>query len=273
MNKLLIAIIFTLLTAPVVIAQVSISPTSIVIGQDRFGSVTIMNNSDRVQEVSVEFLDQIPGTDEMGNTRITEGSQDLPANMIQDWLRAFPRTFILNPGQRQTVRVVLRPPSNISDALYWKRVKIRSNPQTTAVGTQTESGVSTQINLIFEQTLSTFYRFGNPRMSVSVDNVRSINSETANTAIVYDYNLVGNAPFIGTITYEVVNQSGTVVAQGRSITSMFVNGSRLINLDSVLPNGTYKLRLSYVADRPDMQVAELVEMVPYTEDLQFEVRN
>lgn len=253
------------------VAQVSISPTTIFIGQDRFSSFTVINNSPNAQEVSIEFLNVVPTLADSGNTRNMQLEEALDARFLMgDWLRAFPRTFLLQAGQRQTVRLTLRPDSNIQDGVYFKRVSIKSNPQTAEVGTSSTTGIGTQINIIFDQVLSVVYRTGTVRASFALNGEPEVYTDENGYRIIAPVALTGNSFFIGTIQ-TTLRKNNEVVHESIVRTSQFANGKRPIGIprsEAITP-GEYQLELLFTNDRPDIPAANRIPMEPFR--LQFPV--
>ncbi len=114
-------------------AQVMIAPTMIYMDvREPFETFTVINQSDAPQEVSLEFEFGYPTSDEAGN-RVFEFGDSIAAESysLNEWIRAFPRQFILEPGNRQVVRLMVRAPSTLPEAVYWTRLATRSMDHTT----------------------------------------------------------------------------------------------------------------------------------------------
>lgn len=271
MKKIVGVLLLVGYLANIAIAQVSISPTTIFIGQDRFSSFTVINNSPNAQEVSIEFLNVVPTLADSGNTRNMQMEEALDARFLMgDWLRAFPRTFLLQAGQRQTVRLTLRPDSQIQDGVYFKRVSIKSNPQTAEVGSVTGTGIGTQINIIFDQVLSVVYRTGTVNASFALNGQPEIYTDENGYRIIAPIALTGNSFFIGTIQ-TTLRKNNDVVHESIVRTSQFANGNRPIGIprnENITP-GVYQLELLFTNDRPDIPAANRIPMEPFR--LQFPV--
>lgn len=252
-------------------AQVTIAPTTVFIDSDRFSSFVVSNNSNQAQEISIEFLDVVPtGNAEGLVTNVAAEEAPDTRYLMQDWLRAFPRVFVLEPGQRQTVRLTVRPPSDLASGGYFKRLVVRSNPQAVEIGEVISEGVGTQINIIFAQTISVVYRAGNARIGVEMDGNPTISENENEFRLLMPLKLTGNAPFIGTIAYSF-SSGNTVIYESLIRTSIFANGTRLISIPrQEIVSGNYNVKVEFNSQRPDIPSTNQLPMNPTT--FQFEVR-
>lgn len=251
-------------------AQVSISPTTVFIGNNNFGSFLVTNNSNQPQEIAVEFTFGYTVADSLGNITMMFNDSTALAQQksISDYVRSFPRSFTLAPGQRQTVRLTVRPPADFSDGTYWTRVKVRSTPQSAVIQQTEVGGVGTQINFIFEQVLGVYYTKGAFRTAVVPSNPTFAKTET-NTLLVYDVALTANSPFLGTIDAVVKDASGRTVFEEQQTTTIFESGKRnfQLPLDAITP-GNYTVTLSFSTNRRDIPSAEQIPMEAVTQTFQ-----
>lgn len=266
MMRFILCLVFFLLSTEIVLAQVTISPTAVFISQDRFGSFVVINNSAIAQEVSIDFVQTYPASDSLGNVSVRDASEKSEEfKLITDWMRSFPRTFVLEPGQRQTVRLTVRPESTLEDGTYWTRLKVISSPQAAEIGEVSTEQVATSIVIKFEQIISGFYKVGTVSTGINVSGVRFVPTDNGRM-IIYNYELLGNSPFIGTIDMDVLNSSGQSVHKSRVITSLYDNGSRNFTIPlEEAPSGNYSVVLSFTASRPDIPNADMIPMEPVTQ--------
>ena len=122
-------------------AAVAVSPVAVYISsRDRTGMLTLFNPGTRPEEIQVDFAYGYPTSDADGNVSVSvvdsvpEG--DPPA---VSWLRAFPRRLVLEPGQRQVMRIMVQPPAGLAEGEYWARALVRSRggqpPSSSSVAT------------------------------------------------------------------------------------------------------------------------------------------
>ncbi len=246
-------------------AQVTISPTTVFI-QNNFGSFIVINNSNTNQDIQVGFEFGYPEADSLGNVSLSRTDTTLALTKgIDSQIRAFPRAFTLAPGQRQTVRLTVRPENAQPNGVYWTRARITSTPQAGVItATEGNDAVATQLNFIFNQTIGVFYRKGDVAAGVAISNGRLIaNHDEANHLFVYRVEMTRTAPFLGRIQLLVFNSENREVFKDVQITSVYTNGMRNFNIpvDALAP-GTYTFRVVYEAERADVPRALNFPMEP-----------
>jgi hypothetical protein len=240
-------------------AQVTLSPTAIFF-ENNFASLVVINNSTIPQDILLEFVFGYPASDTLGNVSMSYAK---PENMaifdISEYVRAFPRALTLQPGQRQTVRLNIRPTATLPDQVYWTRLKVISTPQTTEIAPNTDQAVQTQLNFIFEQILGLYFRKGSVNAVARLSNMDVL--MTNNRRLIrYNVDMTGNAPFLGTISLQVTDANNRVVHNDSQLTSVFVNGIRNFELPATLPAGRYNVTVSMDPRRPDIPSAQLFPM-------------
>jgi hypothetical protein len=252
-------------------AQVTVSPTTMFF-ENNFSSFTVINNSPNSQDIIIDFSFGYPAADDSGEFRFLYGdSLELKNRDITPYVRAFPRSMTIQPGQRQTVRVNIRPPATLPDGVNWARLKVISSSQAAEIGTENTDAVSAQLNLVFEQIFSIYHIKGNAFIDMSVDDVRySINGDQR--LLIYDIRNVGNAPFVGSVTLEILESiSGRLVHSARSVTSIFLDESRYFTLPESLSPGTYKVIIQMTSRRPDIPERNSFQMTPVRKEFQMEI--
>ncbi len=251
-----------------VLAQVSIAPSTVFISdQTNIGTVYVSNRSDEPQEVSIEFAFGYPTSDENGNLIMTYDDQEaFERYAINNWVRAFPRSFVLGPRQQQTVRFQVRPQPQADDGVYWTRVKILANPQTPEIDLATdEEGIATRITFRFEQIIAAFYKKGNTTTGVNVKQVEVRHDENR-LMLLPHLQRTGNSPFIGSLTAKMYDTGGNLVKERQTTTTAYFEEIRRIELDTEgLEPGNYRVELTFETRRGDISPTDLVQAPPVTE--------
>lgn len=273
MKFFLSALAALLILSADLVAQVTISPTAVFISRDRFGSFVVINNSNLAQEVSIDFMQTYPSSDSLGNVMV-KNAMESPERfkLITDWIRSFPRTFVLESGQRQTVRLTVRPAGTLDDGTYWTRLKVTSNPRTQEIGDVPQDQVATAITIRFEQLISGFYKVGSVNTGITVNDIRHLKRDDSGLLLV-DYDLTGNSPFIGTIELKLTDTQGRTAYEGRVVTSLYEDGIRNFAVPAgELPAGTYNATATFLAQRPDIPQADVVPMETVVRTMQVRVQ-
>ncbi len=265
-NKFFYLLLLSLAYSFQVVAQVTIAPTNLYIDDsNRFGTYMVINGSNTPQEISVEFIYSYNKTDSLGNREyIYDDEASEKEHSIANSVKAFPKNFVLQPNQRQIVRIRVSSPSNTSDGTYWSRIKTTSMAQSPPVEIEADNQVSARIGVKFEQITSLFYKQGNVTTGIDIEKIRT--SFSNDSLIIYtDYDRVGNSPFLGTITSTLESSSGDVVAQSPISTTIHIGGTqRHIIKTEDIPSGTYKLTVEFATNRSDISPDNLVQMQPVT---------
>lgn len=270
MKRLITSIIlFVSLFTCSIQAQVTIAPTNLFLdNQARFGTYMVINGSNTPQEISIDFFFGYAATDEDGERQNISNDEDFKDSYsVADDVRAFPRNFILQPGQRQIVRLRLAPSNDLQDGTYWARIKTTSTPESPPIEVGSDDNVTARVGINIEQVTGLFYKNGEVTTGIEVDGIRtSIAGDNNERLIVLtDFRRTGNSPFLGSITTTLQNQSGETVAQGFRSTSLYFDGTQKEELQiSELPSGEYTIQVHFETRRSDISSTDLVQMQPVT---------
>lgn len=266
LRALFLALVFILSSVSVVYSQVSIAPVFVFMNDNNsFGSFVVMNGSNQNQEIAVDFVFGYSATDEAGNGfMVYDDSTAYAQYAATDWVRAFPRNFVLEPGQRQTVRITARPPQGIADGLYWTRIRTASNPQTPSIDELAVEGVRTQITFRFEQVTALFYKKGNVNTAIRLNNIRGERTENGFSALVDVYR-TGNSPFFGSAFITLRDSNNRVVAENAFPVSIYFDGTRRFTLPAELSTGDYTVNIRFESQRGDMPGQDVIPIEPVSQ--------
>ena len=251
-------------------AQVSIAPSTVFINdQTNIGTLYVSNRSDEPQEVSIDFAFGYPSSDADGNLIMKyEDSVAYAQYAINEWVRVFPRSFVLGPRQQQTVRFQVRPQPQAANGVYWTRVKILANPQVADIDIAAEEGITTRITFRFEQVIAAFYRKGDATTGLNITNVE-VRHENGRMVLLPNLQRTGNAPFIGTMTAKVYDGRGQLVKERQITTTAYFEEVRRLEIDTAdLQAGNYRVDLIFETRRGDMSPTDLVQAPTITETIQ-----
>ncbi|MBC8403506.1 MAG: hypothetical protein H8E14_18645 [Candidatus Marinimicrobia bacterium] len=270
--KISISVLLTsIILLSISLAQVTISPTSLFIdNQRRFETLLVLNSTEDPQEVTISYQFGYPVSDSYGNLTMNYGDTELgDAYSAADWIKGFPKSFVLEPGKRQVVRLTAKPPNNLADGTYWTRLKTVSTNLTPTVGEPQQEKITAQISFKFEQITGVFYKSGDVTTGLDITAVR--NEIVEQKLLVYaDLDKAGNSPYLGTMRVDIFNLSGKKVQEERIFISVYFDGTRRIETDiSELPAGRYSAKLTFIAERDDIPNENLVHVEPITESFKF----
>jgi len=262
--KKLLKLVLMLFLALETAAQVSLAPTTVFTDANGIGSLFVTNGSETPQEVNISFLFGYPGTDSLGNTSMVYLDTLKEAQFgLADRVRTFPRSFILAPGQQQTVRLQVRPDRTKAAGTYFTRVKVLSNAQTADIEQTNSAEIATQVTFQFEQVIAMFYKSGAVSTGLDLKNMeakvmsRSITVES-------DFMVEGNSPYLGSFNASLKDASGKVVHEQQQTVAMYFEGKRSFGIsvpEEVVP-GQYTLEVLFKTERSDIPSSDLVQAAP-----------
>ncbi|WP_421774909.1 hypothetical protein [Gracilimonas sp.] len=275
MKKLLLTVLLGVCTLSAGISQVTIAPTNLFVNDNsRFGTYMVINNSNENQEISVDFVFSYSALNEEGQRRIVEDdSISAEQYSIAENVRAFPQNFVLNPGQRQIVRLRIAAPNDLEDGTYWARIKTSATPEAPPVELEQTETVTASLGLIVEQVTGLYYKVGSVNTGITVNQIMPRVSDDGVLEVLTNYERTGNSPFLGSIITSLIDSQGNVVQQARSSTTLYFSGTHKqdISLGDVSP-GEYSIRVEFITQRNDVSSDEIVQMQPVSSTTKYTLR-
>lgn len=247
----LIGVLLAALAAPVF--SVSVSPMAVYIdNRSRTGSLTLYNPGSRPEEIQIEFAFGYPQSDADGNVTVPITPEAPPGEpSAVPWLSAFPRRLVLEPGQRQVVRVVARPPAGLAEGEYWARALVRSRGGQAPIESRA-GDVGVQIDVETVVVVAVNYRNGTMQTGLQVNSADA--ALAADSAIArIDLARTGNAAFLGRILVEALDGRGGVIASTEEVVAVYRTLSRRI----AVPTGMEAARVESVRFTLDTQRDDL----------------
>ena len=223
----------------------------------------VINNSNEPQEIEVEFFFGYSQTDNTGERRVIyNDSTAADKYSIVDYVRAFPQNFIVQPGQRQIVRLRINAPRDLSEGTHWARIKTSATPESPPVEIATNDAVSARVAITIEQVTGLFYKSGDVTTGIEIEDIRT-EIEDGQLIVLSDYLRKGNSPFLGSITVSLVDRSNKTVAESYISTSLYFDGTHKQLLDiSGLGAGNYTVKVDFRAQRSDIPESDIIKMEP-----------
>jgi hypothetical protein len=258
-------------------AQLSLAPTAVYLDKNGIGNLFITNNSGTPQEISINFQFGYSDQDENGVLFMQYAdSSNKKTWGLDPYIKAFPRTFILPPGQQQLVRLQLtRFPRTSPPGTYFTRLKVGSSGQIADIGAEAaDGGVATRINMRFEQVIVAFYKFGTVNTGLNIER-SDIKLDTSNIVTIDTwYRGTGNTPYLGSVTITIKAPNGQVIAQGKQTVAMYFTGKRRnrFKMEEKLAPGKYDVEMRFETSRNDIPTDDLVQAQAYTYRTSFQVR-
>ncbi|CAN5828411.1 hypothetical protein BH23GEM8_BH23GEM8_05500 [soil metagenome] len=258
-----------LLTAVVDTAEaVSVSPTALYIdSRTRTGVMTLHNPGSLPEEITIGFAFGYPISDANGLVSV-QLLDEAPAGepSAAEWMRVFPRRLILQPGQRQVIRVMVQPPADLPDGEYWARIIISSRGGQPPIE-QTDGNVSLQLNVETVLVMAANYRQGAVSAGVEITGASAQRTEDG-VSLELDMQRTGNAAALGRVLVELLDAQGSVVATTHEDIAVYRTMRRRLLL-AVPENasGPLGIRIRIVPEREDLPAASILNFASVTHSL------
>src|SRR5207245_2563844 len=129
------------------------------------------------------------------------------------WIQAFPRRLTVGPRERQTVRLLARPPAGLPDGEYWLRLVIAAQAGRVPItGVADTTAIQVGLTLEVRTIIGVNYRKGPVSTGVTLSQVTA---QIVGDSLITRSKLErrGNAAFIGMIRETLVDSTGAVHAQ------------------------------------------------------------
>lgn len=259
--------LFVVFLAKSAVAQVTISPTAVFLDKNsKVGSFYVSNPANSAVEVRLTFEFAYPGTDENGQIFLNyEDEEAQERYSLEPHLRAFPTTFVLQPDQRQTIRLVGRIPQNFDDGMYWTRMRVSSNQLTPPIGEVADGQVSAQVSFQIDQVTAVLVQHGDANTGLDIHNSEA-HIEDDRLIVLTDVERVGNAPFLGSVRTRILNTSNEEVDSRRSSTSVYFRNNQRVEFDaSNWPAGQYTVETTFESSRNDISSQHLLQIPEVSE--------
>jgi len=239
----------------------------------RSGTVTVYNPSSDPIEVSIGTLFGYPVTDSTGQfTLLTPEHPDSSLPSATGWVEAYPRRLSLAPRERQTVRLLGRPPASLSDGEYWTRLVVTAKGGTVPVtGLADTSAIRVGLTLEVRTILPVFYRKGLLQTGASISNVRTTVSGDS-LEIRARLERKGSAAFIGTLRGTLVDSTGSEVSRFATPLAVYFDVDPRFTMPLAHPRpGRYRLFLELATEREDLEPDILLQARPIRDSAEVRI--
>lgn len=247
-------------------AAVSVTPTALYIdSRTRTGVLTLHNPGPLPEEITIDFGYGFPQSDSAGNIRVDVTRTPAPGEpSALAWLRAFPRRLVLQPGQRQVVRVLVEPPPGLPEGEYWARVLISSKGGQPPIE-QRQGDQVLQLQVQTTLVIAANYRNGDVRTGLNVA-AASARREGGEVQLQLDLERTGNAAFLGSLRAELVDARGNVVGTVYDDLAVYRTMRRRLAIP-VPPDaaGPFEVRLSIDTERDDLPAGGALPAPPLSQ--------
>jgi hypothetical protein len=252
---------------------VLVAPHAVVMDhRTRSGSLNLYNPGDTPAEVTLSTFFGYPVTDSVGDFDLkTVERPDPSMPSAAGWIEAFPKRMLLKPKERQTVRLLARPPARLADGEYWARLAVAAKGGSVPVtGVDDSSGITVGLNLEVRTILPLQYRKGAVATSVRVSALTAA-VEGDSLAVRMRLQRMGTAAFIGTVRGSLADSAGTTLATFSGPVAVYYEMEPRFTAvlpGGRLPPGRYRLRAEVAAEREDLAPETLLPARPVRDSIE-----
>lgn len=259
-----LSLLFSLPT--VVMAQaILVAPQGVVLSnRERTGSIELYNPSQRASEITIRAVYGHPTTTPDGDLTLEIVEQpDANAPSAAGFVDAFPRRLILQPNQRQTIRLLARPPAGLADGEYWARLIIAAkDAEAQAPAAVDSTTVSVGLTLEVRTIIAVNYRSGAQQTGVQLGALTA-RAEGDSVVLRAPMQRTGTAAWIGLTTVKLLDANGKTVAAQTMQTAVYQSISPRFAFDRrALTPGQYRISIDLSTDRPDVTQSTLLRAPP-----------
>ena len=233
---------------------VTVSPTAVYISaRNPSALLTLINTGSRPEEIELSIGFGYPVSDTAGVLRVDIlDSAGAGEPSLTSFLRVFPRRLVLQPGQRQVVRVMVAMPASAADGEYWGRVLVKSRGGEPPIE-QSQGNVRMQLSLETTFATAVFFHKGDVKTGIAIP---AVDARRLGESVQFTLDLErqGNSAVLGRIRAELVNASGATIAEVEDVVAVYraVRRRFVLRTGAPLPAGAYTVRWVVDTERPDL---------------------
>ena len=216
--------------------------------QSPIATLLVMNRSTEPQEVTVDLRFGYSVMDSAGQRTMLYGDTIAGAAFSAvPFTRVFPRQFVLEPGQEQSVRFVIAPPADLPDGVYWTRISTSSVPRVPLVVEETP-----RVLIRVEHVTSLLYHRGSVSTGLQIGEL-DVRTDSTQLQLRVPVRRTGNGPFLGEFTFRIVNEAGEVIDTSTVLDGVYFDLVHTHTLERArLPAGRYRVEFTARPRRPDV---------------------
>jgi P pilus assembly chaperone PapD len=253
-----------------VFSQVVVTPYIVMIDEkNKFGTYTVVNETNETEEVSIAFKFEYLKSDAEGNLLYDPTETNM--NSAVSWIKAFPKKFVLKPGEKQIVRMTIDPPSGLAKGTYWAKIVTSSQKQEKFI--DTSGNIKARINFVLNQITTVLFKNQKYENQVDLTGVNvTVDNESVN--ILSSVSVKGDQPFYAQFTYKIYDAGNKVVSENTEFLGLFFDIQKKYKIPvNTLQPGNYSAEVTLGSDiGPDIPKTDKGEIQPLTKKVDFTIK-
>ena len=145
---------------------------------ERTVTVRASNDTAQPQRYRLSLGDMVMGSE--GQLLVPDEEVPTPEPSASDWVMATPRSLALDPGESQTIRLLVRRPANLEDGEYRAHLRISQEPPPGTAGgleeERPEDGLQFQLTTVYSLSIPVVIRQGKPEVSARLASAQLLDS-------------------------------------------------------------------------------------------------
>lgn len=263
--RLVTAVVALALPSFAAAQSILVAPQGVVLSnRERTGSIELYNPSARASEITIRAVYGHPTTTPEGDLTLAIVEQpDSTEPSAAGFVDAFPRRLVLQPNQRQTIRLLARPPVGLPEGEYWARLIVSAKDAEVASAPSADStSVTVGLTLEVRTIIAVNYRNGAQRTGVQLGELAA-RADADSLVVRAPMQRTGTAAWIGLTTVKLLDASGKTVASQMMQTAVYQSISPRFAFDRrALAPGQYRISIDMSTDRPDVTQSTLLRAPP-----------
>lgn len=145
-------------------------------------------------------------------------SNEAGKGSAEPYIRFFPRSVLLAPGEAQVIRIQFNRPPHMENGEYRSHLYVRAMPKMTPLGEKESEGEISSIGVklipVFGISIPVIIRIGESNTNMSLSNLQLTADTTNQPVLKMDLNRSGNMSIYGDITVTHTDSKGKATVAG-----------------------------------------------------------
>lgn len=193
-----------------------ITPTRVIFeGRKQSESIYLVNVGKEKASYSISFIQNYQ-TEEGGYIRAESSEKD--EMFAEPYLRFYPRTVSLEPGESQTIKLQCRRTPEMKDGEYRSHMYFRSEESYEPLGKSkpdTVKTISVKLTPIYGISIPVIIRSGDLNVNATLSNFEIQTNQGVEPMLKLTINRTGNRSVIGDLTVEYIPEKGNAFEIGK----------------------------------------------------------
>ena len=155
--------------------------------------------------------------------------------------------------------------------MYWSRIVTSAQQQAKRIDT-VRPGITTQINVVFEQVTTVLYAKGVVNTGLEITDPYIVEDSTS-VRLIWKTVKTGNAPYFGTVNVKVFDEIGNVIDETVETLGIYVTMNKKATFDrNKIKPGKYTAEITFNTGRNDIAPENIIYLPPIVKKIAFTIK-